>query len=189
MNDNMQTNMLIYDVHGKICPGGMTAENCKLRQKLAQMEHDLHIGYTVMENGNLLAPKWFATDNDVNDTHFNLEQTRQDICNACYRENRKKELAEPDNAPEKPKIQTVIYGYMQCGVNCPAGMTKGTCPLRKEMAQTDERYNIGYKELGEKTLLFPSKHYDVKSNAFHDVSARRSEICTKCFEQNRQNVR
>ena len=181
--------MLIYDVCGKICPGGMTAADCKLRQKLAQLENDLKIGYTVMENGNLLAPKWFATGNNADDKSFNLASVREDVCNTCYRESRKKEQNEPDNAPEKQKIQTVIYAYMQCETNCPAGMTKGTCPLRKEMAETDERYNIGYKELGENTLLFPSEHYDVKSNAFHDVWARQSEICSKCREKNRQNVR
>ena len=78
---------------------------------------------------------------------------------------------------------------MRCGVNCPAGMTKGKCPLRKEFAETEERYNIGYKELGENTLLFPSEHYDVKSNTFHNVWARHSEICSRCREDNRQTIK
>ena len=68
-------------------------------------------------------------------------------------------------------------------------MTKGKCPLRKEFARIEERYNVGYRELGDKTLLIPHTSFDVRTNSFFNMAERHSEICHKCFEQNRQNVK
>ena len=177
---------LIYNVVGEICPGGMTHENCPLRKKLTELEEKCHIGFVELENGNLLAPSWAMLNDDES---FDLKKTKDEMCLKCYIENRDKEKNEPEPKTEKPTIQTVILAYQLSGVNCPSGMTKDKCPLRKELAETDEKYNIGYKTLGEKTVLFPRKHYDVQSNSFHDLGKRSAEICYKCFCQNHQNVK
>ena len=189
------TTQLTYEVIGNICPGGMTAGKCPLRQKLAELQEKYHIGYSELENGNLLVPLWALLKKDADyDTtgkgeSFDLKQTQKDMCLRCYVENRDKEKNEPEPKTEKPCIQTVIFGYVLGGTNCPSGMTKGKCPLRKEFARIEERYNVGYQELGDKTLLVPGKYYDARTNAFFDVSKRGAEICSRCFEQNRQNVK
>ncbi len=189
------TTHLTYEVIGEICPGGMTRKDCPLRQKLSELQEKYHIGYSELENGNLLVPLWalLKKDADYDNTgrgeSFDLKTTKQDICLKCYVANRDKEKTEPEPKTEKPSIQTVIFGYQLSGTNCPKGMTSGKCPLRKELADIEERYNIGYKTLGDKTLLVPRTYYDARTNAFFDMAKRSREICSRCFEQNRQNVK
>jgi len=188
MNSEMRTNMLIYNISGKMCPAKTLLQGCKLRQTLYQLQQNLKIGYRVLENGILLAPCFFATGNDSTDKLHNLKDIETDICADCYKKNRQKESQKTD-AREKPQIQTVILGYKLCSVNCPAGMTKATCPLRKEFTNTEEKFNVGYRPLNENTLLFPEKHHDSKTNVFHDMWQRQAEICDKCFEQNQQKTK
>ena len=189
------TTNLTYEVIGEICPGGMTSDGCPLRQKLAELQAKYNIGYYELENGNLLVPLWSllkkGADYDCtgNAESFDLKTTKEDICNKCYMANHDKEKNEPEPRTEKPSIQTVIFGYMLSGTNCPQGMTKDKCPLRKEFAEIEERYNVGYKTHGENTLIIPKKHFDVRTNAFFDMSKRHAQICSKCFEENRQNVK
>lgn len=189
------TTQLTYEVIGNICPGGMTASKCPLRQNLAELQKKYHIGYSKLENGNLLVPLWALlkkdADHDTTDKgeSFDLKQTQKDMCLRCYVENRDKGKNEPEPKTEKPRIQTVIFGYQLSRTNCPSGMTKGKCPLRKELADIDERYNIGCKTLGGTTLLVPHTYFDARTNVFFDMSKRSREICSRCFEQNRQNVK
>jgi hypothetical protein len=183
----MRTTVLGYDVIGKLCPYGVTAENCHLRKKLAELEKKYEIGYRILENGNLLVPKWFSAGQEPNYWSFNLEKTIKETCGGtCYRENRKKGSANPTEYREQPQICTVIFAYVFGGCNCPNQMNVDNCPLRKSLRETEQEYNIGYQELSQNTLLIPNKHYNSRTNWYRDVAQRKADICSQCFKDNRQ---
>ena len=190
----MRTIILDYDVIGKLCPHGMTAENCHLRKVLNEWQKaygpedpSFGFGYKVLENGNLLVPKWFSTGDYPRDLCFNLEKTIKETCDgSCLRENRKKESANPTEYREQPQICTVIFAYVFGGCNCPNQMNVDNCPLRKSLRETEQEHNIGYQELSQNTLLIPNKHYNSRTNWYRDVAQRKADICSQCFKDNRQ---
>ena len=176
--------MLKYEVIGKICPRGMTAENCHLRKVLNNWQakygfggSGLGFGYKILENGNLLVPKWFCTGNESGDAYFDLKKVIDETCQgACYRENREKELANPEEFKKLPEMQTVIFAYQTSGVNfCPRN-----CQLCDKLAEMQEKHAIGYQKLGENILMMPDKHYDSKDNVYRDISKMSNEICDEC---------
>jgi len=198
--NDMHTHILTYKIIGRICPHGMTNENCHLRKVLNdwQNKHGLGgtvfgFGYKILDNGVLLVPDFYYTGNgdistgEDNSNYFNLGETIKNTCDGiCFRENRKKEKDNPSEFAKLPEMQTVIFAYNYCGVNCPYGMTNENCPLRKELAETEAKHNVGYKQLSEGVLLVPENNYDMKNNIWHGISKRKIEICDKCFNDNRQ---
>ena len=192
-NKQMTTVLLKYDIIGKECPNGMTRENCPLRKELCNWrkkfaENPLtgNFGYSVLENGNLLVPQFdFISENSCE--NFNLNKAIKDTCDGtCFCENRKKEKDNPNEFRKQPQIQTVVFAYTICGINCSVGMSHDNCPLRRELAETEEKYHIGYSKLSERLLLVPNRHYDSATNVYRDISQRCIKICDKCFEQSHQ---
>lgn len=77
----MQTRFKIYTLGLSNCPAGMTAENCPLRKKLAEMNAMFHIEYKTMEDGSLLFPDIVRdTENSV---CIDMHKTKHQICNRC----------------------------------------------------------------------------------------------------------
>lgn len=183
--NKMCTTLLEYDVIGKECPRGMVAKNCKFREKLAELQKQHKIGYKILENGNLLVPRWAMLGQEWENKNFRLEDVISDCCNRCYAENRKKEMENPEEHEKYTWNDTIIFAYVLNRVNCPVGMDEKNCPLRKTMIQTEQEHHVGYKEISKDTLLVPSEHYNSKTNVYNDISKRCAEICSKCFEKNR----
>jgi hypothetical protein len=180
---------LMYDVIARICPRGMTDENCPLRKELAKWQtryglggSALGFGYKVMENGVLLAPNWYACGDEIPADNFNLREIIENVCGQCEAECFKKERANPQEFQSKPEMQTVIFECWHTGVNCPTD----NCPLRKELAKMEATNNIGYKELSDNVLLVPNNHYDKVNNVYYDIAKTKREICDECFVKNRQ---
>ena len=187
--DEKPTIIYKYDVIGKICPHGMTAGNCHLRKILNEWQTKygfggsrFGFGYKILENGNLLVPYQFAMGNEPGDLLFDLKKTIEETCNgSCYRENREKAKQNPEEFQKQPEMQTVIYAYTEEGINfCPS-----KCQLCKTLEKLEKKHAIGYKQLGEKTLLVPREHYDSKNNIYRNISKMETEICDKCREKNR----
>lgn len=190
--NRMRTLVLSYDVICKRCPNGMTAKNCKLRKTLEDWQEKYGydgamwgFGYKKLENGNLLAPNWYSFSDAVfEDGVFNLRKTIETICNGdCYRENRKKELENPEEYKKLPFMDTIIYAYTTQGVNCPAGKNHENCQLRKVVPETEQKRHIGCFKIGENTLVIPNEHYNSKTNAFHPMSLVFNEICDNCRQE------
>ena len=181
----MQTKFLSYDVIGKICPNGMTAENCELRKKLAELEKKYKIGYKILENGNLLVPRSAVLGSEYEDKYFEMKDLLS-VCHFCYLDSRKKELENPVEYRKQPQIQTVIFSYGLSACNCPENMNCDNCPTRKMLRETEQEYHIGYKELSKDVLLVPNDHYNSKTNCYRDISQRKGDICHRCFEQARE---
>lgn len=184
--NKMCTTFLTYKVIGKECPHGMNVKNCKLREKLAELQKQYRIGYKILENGNLLVPQFAMIGHKWENKDFRLKDIVSNCCNLCYAENRKKQLANPEEYEKQPWVDTIIFAYTLSGVNCPAGMNEENCSLRKIMAQTEQERHVGYRELDNDTFLVPSEHYNSKTNVYNDISKRCAELCTKCFEKSRQ---
>ena len=173
-----------YDVVGRECPA-WAVDACPLRKQLSelQMRHK-NFGYKILENGNLLVPKWYAEEE--NGFHFNLNDTRTKICMTCYRNCRDKHQKDPEKYSLDIIKQVVILAYQWGGTNCPKGMSIDKCQLCKQLAEKEETDHIGYKRLGQRLLLIPNSYWNPQTNVFIDVSQRHAEICYKCFEQNRE---
>ena len=179
----MKMKILSYDVIGQDCPYGMTKENCKLRKELAELQKQRKIKYTVLENGNLVVPHFAVLGNGFDGNNFRLEDKVMQICTSCCVENRKKEQENPVEFKKQPKIQTVIFSYVQRGINiCPSG----ECLLRKRLAELEQKYHIGYVEMNKNTLLVPKEHYNSKTNVYRDISQECAEICRECIGKNNQ---
>lgn len=181
----MQTKFLSYNVIGMICPNGMTAENCELRKKLAELKEQYKVDYKVLDNGNLLVPRFAGLGAECEGKHFDLKNL-SNICYACYRENRKKELENPVEYRKQSQIQTVIFSYDLTDCNCPENMNRDNCPTRKMLRETEQEHHVGYKELSKDVLLVPNYHYNSKTNCYRDISQRKNDICHECFEKSRK---
>lgn len=77
-----------YSIQGCNCPKGMTVENCTLRKKLAELQAEYDIGYSVLPNGALSFPK--SHYNKLEDKYIDIMQIQRDICDACFAKARQK---------------------------------------------------------------------------------------------------
>lgn len=85
---HLSTWMQPYSVQGCNCPEGMTVENCPLRQKLAELEKDYQIGYSVLPNGALSFPKFHY--DEMHDKYIKVDEVQREICDACFAKGREK---------------------------------------------------------------------------------------------------
>jgi len=194
MENQMRTWKLKYEVIGKICPHGMTAENCHLRKVLDDWQKKFSLGgsiygfaYKILENGNLLVPSFYYPNGNetMEDKKFDLKKIINSTCNgSCYFESREKEKANPEEFRKLPKMQTVIQAYDLSAANCPMQMCSANCPLRKKLSEIEETNHIGYRAFGN-ILVMPREHYNSPDNVYRDISKTDSEICSMCFEKNR----
>ena len=181
----MQTRFLSYDVIGKVCPHGMMAKDCNLRKKLEELEEKYKIGYKVLDNGNLLVPKFAMLGSEYEDKYFNLKEFLS-VCHFCYRDSRKKELENPAEYRNQPQIRTVMFAYGLSACNCPENMNCDNCPTRKMLRETEQENHVGYQELSKDVLLVPNEHYNSKTNCYRDISQLRGDICSNCFASSRE---
>jgi len=86
----------------------------------------------------------------------------------------------------KKHLSTWMQEYTVHGCNCPDGMTVENCPLRKELADLEKFYHIGYRVLDNGVLNFPRFHYDELHEEYIDVAKTQREICDKCITDGRQ---
>ncbi|MBR6838354.1 MAG: hypothetical protein IKM94_02190 [Alphaproteobacteria bacterium] len=89
----------------------------------------------------------------------------------------------------KKHLSTWMHEYSVHGCNCPECMTVENCPLRKELADLETKYRIGYRVLEDGTLSFPSFAYHEREDKSINVAQIQRDICDKCFTDNRQNVK
>jgi len=191
--NKMRTYILSYNVICRRCPNGMTNKNCKLCETLEDWQKRYGFdgavygfGYKKLENGNLLVPAWYSIDDD-NVNNFNLIDTIAKICSGdCYRENRKKELENPEEYEKLPRIHTIIYAYNMQGINCPAGKNAENCQLRKKIPEIEKEHHIGCFKMGENTLVIPKEHYNSKTNVYYPMLQISNEICDHCLKECRQ---
>jgi len=180
------TIILQYDIIGKICPHGMTRDNCHLRQALNdwRLKFPAKFGYHSLDNGNLLVPRvqYFHFPSKSGE-YFNLDATVKNMCNGVCRYENERKANQNHNLAQ---IQTVIMAYTMYGVNCPETMNHKNCPLRRELSKMQEQYHIGYFPLNEKVLVMPNGHYDSQTNVYRDILAERIAICDKCRGYNSQ---
>jgi len=79
---HLSTWMQPYSIQGCNCPEGMTVENCTLRKKLAKLQAEYDIGYSVLPNGALSFPRFHY--NELKDKYIDIMQIQRDICDACF---------------------------------------------------------------------------------------------------------
>jgi len=92
-----------------------------------------------------------------------------------------------DTGDGKKHLSTWMHEYSVHGCNCPEGMTVENCPLRKELADMETKYRIGYRVLDDGTLLFPSHAYYERENKSFNVGEIQRNICDECFKKSREN--
>ena len=78
----LSTWMQPYSIQICNCPKGMTVENCTLRKKLAELQAEHDIGYSVLPNGALSFPTFHY--NEAKDKYIDIMQIERDICYECF---------------------------------------------------------------------------------------------------------
>lgn len=186
----METSILFYDVHGIDCPCGKTRQNCALRLKLKKYEvplyrYDYNKWFSVadsfngveLDNGALLVVKFFDSSLRGHNNEYDLHHLEVNQCLGCSRENQK-------DFCKQPHMQTIIYEYTSCWKKCPAGMSVDICPLRKNLADLEEKYEIGYRVLRPDVLLVPCTYHNPKTNIWLGIQERelsvKSGVCWAC---------
>ena len=182
-----ETIILFYDVFGRKCPPGMTCENCALRKELQERQAKYGVGdgfdgfgYRVMENGNLLVPIWYREPES--EKGFSIKTSIKKQCyHNCFWDSMYREQKNPDDFNKQPQMQTVIYTYNKKSSMCLLDCCIDTCPLRKELADLEEKYEIGYRVLSPGVLLVPGSCYNRKNNLWFDIKKMADKVCWKCF--------
>ena len=77
----LSTWMAPYSLSGRNCPDGMDVDNCPLRKKLAELQAEYDIGYSVLPNGALSFPEYFYDEHK--DKNINIMELQNKICNEC----------------------------------------------------------------------------------------------------------
>ena len=85
----------------------------------------------------------------------------------------------------KRHLSTWMHEYTVHGCNCPESMTVENCPLRKELADLEKKYAIGYHVLADGTLSFPSYAYYEREEKSINVAQIQRDICDACFAKAR----
>ena len=85
---HLSTWMQPYSVQGCNCPEGMTVENCPLRKKLAKLQAEYDIGYSVLPNGALSFPRF--SYNEIKDKYIDVMKIQIEICDVCFVAGRQK---------------------------------------------------------------------------------------------------
>jgi len=177
----MKTTILFYDVHGRDCPPDITCENCDLRKKAKNFKYghiDAFYGKE-LENGNILIRSYWDYKErvpkgwDWSDINIGCDSCHTKAYVDWYKESKSHDNKE---FYSRPVMQTIIYEYLPKHISCPADMTCNTCPLRRELAGLEEKYEIGYIVLSPDLLLVPCTYHNPKTNIWLGIQDRESDV-------------